>query len=128
MPRADLMKSYIGEHASFSGKFLNNQVLTIDGRFEGERIDVNELFIGKTGKVKSGIKANYVIVEGIVIGDIEAGNRVILMPSAKVLGKITTNELIIQKGVIFEGTCVILNQADPETTRSDIQRLYEQDN
>ena len=49
------------------------------------------------------------IVEGLVIGNISATGRVMLMPTAKVLGDIKTPELIIQNGVILEGRCTIAN-------------------
>ena len=45
----------------------------------------------------------------MVIGNINASNRVLLMPTAKILGDIKTPELIIQNGVILEGRCTISN-------------------
>ena len=63
--------------------------------------------ITKKGKVKTDISATNVVVEGIVIGNIHAKKRVLLAPSAKVLGDIHTPELIIQNGVIWEGKCYI---------------------
>jgi cytoskeletal protein CcmA (bactofilin family) len=50
-----------------------------------------------------------VIVEGIVAGNITARNRVMLLPTSKILGDIKTPELIIQNGVILEGRCMISN-------------------
>ena len=67
------------------------------------------MYIGPQGKIKTNINAISVIIEGLVIGNINATNRVLLMPTAKILGDIKTPELIIQKGVILEGRCAISN-------------------
>ena len=127
MPRNDLRKTYIAAGSLFSGAFANHEVVTIDGRFDGARVEAREVFIGKTGKVKADIRADHIIIEGVVVGDIESSNRIILMPTARVLGRIVTNELIIQRGVVFEGTCVIRNDIADKSSESHILALYEKD-
>lgn len=105
----DVANNVIGENSYFSGKFLINGSLRIDGRFEGKYLQADQLYIGPNGKVKTNINAVSVIIEGLVIGNINATNRVLLMPTAKILGDIKTPELIIQNGVILEGRCTISN-------------------
>lgn len=105
----DISNNIIGENSYFSGNFHINGSLRIDGRFEGKFLQAEQLYIGRDGKIKTNINAVSVIVEGLVIGNINASNRVLLMPSAKILGDIKTPELIIQKGVILEGRCAISN-------------------
>lgn len=125
MPAKELSKSIIGENSFFEGKFYIKGELEINGKFEGTSIKVDHLYIGKTGKVKSNIKATSIIIEGIVIGNLLATNRIILYPTARVLGNIRTPEIIIQKGVIIEGKCTISN--DLENPAKDlIQKLYEE--
>jgi len=105
----DVANNVIGENSYFSGKFLINGSLRIDGRFEGKYLQADQLYIGPNGKVKTNINAVSVIIEGLVIGNISATNRVLLMPTAKIFGDIKTPELIIQNGVILEGRCTIAN-------------------
>ncbi|HEC92570.1 MAG TPA: polymer-forming cytoskeletal protein [Candidatus Atribacteria bacterium] len=125
MPVKEISKSIIGENSYFEGKFYIKGELEINGKFEGTSIKVDNLYIGKTGKVKSNIKATSIIIEGIVIGNLLATNRIILYPTARVLGNIRTPEIIIQKGVIIEGRCTISN--DLENPAKDlIQKLYEE--
>ncbi len=97
----------IGEKSFFTGRFFVNGTFVINGKFEGPFIKVDQIHVGKSGKVTSKIIASSVVVEGIVVGDIEASIRIMLMPTARVLGDIRTPELIIQNGVILEGKCVI---------------------
>jgi len=107
----------------FQGKFAVKENLRIDGAFEGECIQVENLHIGKTGRVKTDINAMSVVVEGIVIGNITASARILLLSSARVLGDIKTPELIIQEGVVLEGKCTI-NQFDIQDTKKYIESLY----
>ncbi len=99
--------SVIGTKSFFEGRFMVKGTLRIDGKFEGMMLDVEQLFIGPKGKVKTNIMASNVVIEGMVLGNITAKNRVFLMPTARIYGDIKTPELIIQNGVILEGKCHI---------------------
>lgn len=125
MPRTEGTKTVIGENSFFEGKFYINGELQVDGKFEGTSIFIDTLVVTQKGRVKSNIKANNVIIEGIVIGNISAKNRIMLFPSARILGNIKTPELIIQKGVVLEGKCTILH--DEEKTPTElITKLYDE--
>lgn len=105
----ELTANIIGENSYFTGNFIINGSLRIDGRFEGKYLQADQLYVGPGGKIKTNINAVSVIVEGMVIGNISASSRILLMPTARILGDIKTPELIIQNGVILEGRCTISN-------------------
>jgi len=105
----DTATNVIGENSYFSGSFIINGSLRIDGRFEGKHLQADQIYVGHGGKIKTNINAVSLIVEGLVIGNINASSRVLLMPTARVYGDIKTPELIIQNGVILEGRCTIAN-------------------
>jgi len=114
----DISTNVIGEKSYFTGNFSINGSLRIDGRFEGKSLKADQLYIGHEGKVKTSIEAVSVIVEGLIMGNINATSRVLLMPTAKVYGDIRTPELIIQNGVLLEGRCTIAN--DLRTSAGDV--------
>ena len=114
----DGASNVIGENSYFTGRFVINGSLRIDGRFEGKYLQADQLYIGQTGKIRTNINAVSVIIEGLVIGNINASSRVMLMPTARILGDIKTPELIIQNGVILEGRCTIAN--DLKSSAKDI--------
>jgi len=105
----EVTNSTIGRDSYFTGRFYINGSLKIDGKFEGKSLQAEQLYIGVTGKVKTNVIANSVIIEGIVMGNVTARNRVMLLPTAKIFGDIKTPELIIQNGVLLEGRCTISN-------------------
>jgi len=88
----------------------------IRGSFEGEIDAQGFLHIDEGAEVRAGlIRASSIIVGGIVHGDLEAVDRIELLPSAKVYGRIRTSKLRIADGVIFEGRCEMLR--DPAEFR-----------
>lgn len=125
MQKGELTNSLIGEKSFFEGKFMVRGSLRIDGKFEGEALEVDQLFVGPTGRVKTNINSVNVVVEGLVIGNIRATTRVMLLPTARILGDISTPELIIQNGVILEGRCIISNDLN-QSAKILIENLYKQ--
>jgi len=117
------VNSTIGESSMFEGRFAVKGSLKIDGQFEGETLLVDQLQIGANAKVKTDISATSVVVEGIVMGNISATRRILLLSTARVLGDIKTPELIIQDGVVLEGRCTI-SHFKIENTRQYIEDLY----
>jgi cytoskeletal protein CcmA (bactofilin family) len=114
----------IGENSMFEGRFMVQGNLRIDGTFEGQTLVVDQLQIGEKAKVKTNINATSVVVEGLVIGNITANRRILLLSTARVLGDLKTPELIIQDGVVLEGRCTI-SHVRIEDTRAYIESLYE---
>jgi cytoskeletal protein CcmA (bactofilin family) len=118
--------STIGPKSQFEGRFAVRGSLRIDGKFEGDALIVDKVFIGPKGKVKTNIQASNVVVEGILIGNINATSRVLLLPTSRILGDIQSPELIIQAGTILKGRCIISHDSDQDA-KELINSLYEED-
>lgn len=114
----------IGEDSAFEGQCAINGNLRVDGRFVGPVLEVEQLYVGPAGKVKTDVTANVVVVEGVVLGNITAESRVMLLSTARVLGNLTTPELIIQDGVILDGECSV-GRMHGDSARRFIRALYE---
>jgi cytoskeletal protein CcmA (bactofilin family) len=115
--------STIGEESFFEGRFAVKGSMNIDGRFEGDILLVDQLQIGRKAKVRTDISATSVVVEGLVIGNISASRRILLLATARVLGDVKTPELIIQDGVVLEGRCTI-SHFKIDNTKQYIESLY----
>ncbi|RKY02740.1 MAG: polymer-forming cytoskeletal protein [Spirochaetes bacterium] len=125
MQRGEERENKIGENSYFSGKFAVRGTIRIDGRFEGEALIVDKVIIGPKGRVKTNIIASSVVIEGVLIGNIQASNRVLLLPTSRILGDIQTPELIIQNGTILEGRCTIMHPSEQDA-KNLILSLYEE--
>lgn len=74
----------------------------IDGKFEGVILEADMISIGKTGEVIGDIKANNLIVSGLLDGKIDC-NQVQILSEGKVIGNMKYNELMIEEDGKFEG-------------------------
>lgn len=106
----EMVNSIIGEGSEFRGEFYVNGLLRIDGKFEGTIHTTGKILVGRTGKVKSDIKAGSVIIGGTVIGNVEATEKIVLLSTARLIGDVITPSLVIEEGVIFEGKCIITKE------------------
>ena len=77
--------------------------LYLNGAFEGD-IDLSALLlIGKTGKLKGKVKAEYVIIEGEVEGKVIAKEKVELRDGGKYKGEILAPSVKISDNSFFDG-------------------------
>jgi cytoskeletal protein CcmA (bactofilin family) len=112
-----IVSSIIGEGAKFSGEFEVNGVLRIDGFFSGTIKSAKKVIIGKTGKAKTDIIADEIVIGGKLEGNIYGGKYVELLSTSQVKGDIYTPRLNMDTGVIFEGNCVVNKDALPKNTK-----------
>lgn len=101
---------FIGEGMTIEGKLTFNDTVKIDGTFNGEIDSKGTLVVGETGYVKGQIKVGSAIVTGEIKGTLEATTRVEIKAPGKMFGDITTPNLIIGEGVIFEGNCIMVKR------------------
>ncbi|MFH1018526.1 MAG: polymer-forming cytoskeletal protein [Pseudomonadota bacterium] len=101
--------------AEFEGKLTFEGTVRIDGKFKGEIVSEANLVFGESGKVEADIKVGAISVSGEVSGNITARSKVELHAPAIVKGNIQTPSLIIEEGVLFEGSCAM--DKGPQTSK-----------
>jgi len=101
------INSIIGEGTKFKGEFDLNGLLRIDGDFTGIIRTKGKVLVGKNGRAECTLNAGTVVVGGVVRGEIVSSEKVIILSTGLVLGNITTPRLIVEEGVIFNGSCRI---------------------
>ncbi|MDQ7783223.1 MAG: polymer-forming cytoskeletal protein [Desulfomonilaceae bacterium] len=101
----DAVTGFLGSQTEFTGKLAFSGVVHLDGSFQGEIISRGTLVVGSESVVEAQIHSNILKIAGVVRGDLTATEKIELYPPAKVYGNIRTPSLIVEEGVIFEGTC-----------------------
>jgi len=99
------INALLGRGSEFEGKLTFEGTVRIDGRFTGEIKSSDTLIIGEGAVVEAEITVNTVIVYGYVRGNIRAVTQVQLHSPAKFYGALETKSLVVDQGVIFEGSC-----------------------
>ena len=97
--------SLIGEGAEFKGKFKVAGSFRIDGYFDGELTVEDHLFISPIGKLKTDtVYAKTIAIAGIFMGNVDASEEVQLLSSGRVLGNIKAPKLVMEPGVVVQGS------------------------
>jgi len=121
---ADDIHTILGPESSFEGKLVfASGTIRIDGNFKGEIRTENTLIIGESARVEANVAVGNVIITGEVIGDITAKRAVAIEKPGKVRGTIVTPELMIERGVVFEGTCKMETASKDSTGAASVTLL-----
>ena len=107
MGSAGVVNSIIGEGTRFSGEFDLEGLLRIDGDFQGGVRTKGRVLVGRNGRAECTIDAATVVIGGAFRGEIRASDRVVVLSTGLVLGSIETPRLVMEEGVLFNGTCSV---------------------
>jgi cytoskeletal protein CcmA (bactofilin family) len=97
------ISTLLGEGSEFEGKLTFEGTVRIDGVLKGEVFSDDVLIIGEGARVEAEIDVGEIIIQGRVTGNIRAKQSIELLSPGRVRGDLTTPNLLIEKGAIFEG-------------------------
>jgi len=103
----DNLNAFLGEGTGFKGTLTFEGTVRIDGRLEGEIFTKDVLVVGETAQVRAQIHAGTVVIGGTVHGNIVAERRIEIHATGRLFGNISTPSLVIEEGVVFEGSCTM---------------------
>lgn len=93
----------VGANVRLNGVIKDVNDIAVHGHVEGEVISDKNVLIGETAVVKGPVSGQIVTVSGTIRGSVEAHIKLELLPTARLYGGITTKELIIRSGALFNG-------------------------
>lgn len=105
----DNIVGLLGKGTEFEGKLIFEGTLRIDGKFKGEVVTSGILAVGDGALVHAEIQADTIIVRGEVHGNLKAEKQVEIKGNGRLYGNISTPSLIVDEGVVFEGSCQMTN-------------------
>ena len=101
----------LGKETEFNGVMRFSESLKIDGSFTGEIVSSGFLYVEQGASITANIRVGSVVVGGTVKGNIEATEKLEMLATGKVYGNIRTAKLKIADGVVFEGKCEMIRNA-----------------
>lgn len=111
----------VGANVKLTGTLKDVNDITVHGAVEGEVISDRVVTIAETAKVKGPITATAVTIAGTVNGAVTATERCELLPSARVTGSISTSDLAIKSGALFNGKATMTEPQQSE--KNDLMKL-----
>ena len=105
-------ENYLGDTFVIRGELLGNQDVTIDSRVEGKiNLRNQSLRVGTKAQIQADIQATNVIVDGSVVGDIVAEDRVEITAAGSVEGSIRSGRISIADGARLKGSVEMVKSA-----------------
>jgi cytoskeletal protein CcmA (bactofilin family) len=102
---------HIGVGSNFRGTLMIEGTLLVDGEFEGDILNCECIVVGPYGHVRADVHVREAIVAGVFDGGIQAEERILLLSGARVKGDLTSHAIVMEEGVRFSGSCVMLDEA-----------------
>ena len=103
-PRKKLT-AFLDEGSEIEGKYTFSGTVLLNGKFQGEIASPDTLIIGERGVVNASVRAGTLVVNGELVGDVHASERVELSGKARVFGDLESPVIVLEEGVLFEGRC-----------------------
>jgi cytoskeletal protein CcmA (bactofilin family) len=115
---ASLLNSIIGEGTRFRGEFDLNGLLRIDGDFSGTIRTKGKILIGQGGRAECNIYAETIVIGGLVKGNLFSTEKVVILSTGMMIGNICAPRLVIEEGVILNGSVRVTGHSAEEGTPS----------
>ncbi|MFN0150116.1 MAG: polymer-forming cytoskeletal protein [bacterium] len=99
------LNSIMGRGSVMTGTIKAEGSIRVDGRFDGTIESGDTLVVGKEGVVNGDAIVKRAVIGGHFEGNIHASVKVELHGGCEMFGEVVTPSLVIEEGVVFEGSC-----------------------
>ena len=103
--------SILGPELEINGDVRVSGSLLLYGKVFGNIHSTGSIRTADGSEVKGNIFAYEATIGGIVDGDVEVKNKVILGDSSKLTGNLKASTLTIEEGARFDGVCSMQNKS-----------------
>lgn len=110
------IRSLIGEGTVVHGEVRFSDGLRIDGEVHGDVIAVgdgrNLLVVSEKARVHGRVKGGHVIINGMVVGPVEADELLELQPKARIEGDVRYSAIEMHQGAAIDGEVRVLRPSE----------------
>ena len=111
------LTAFLDEGSEIEGKYTFTGTVLLNGKFQGEIASPDTLIIGERGVVNASVRTGTLVVNGELVGNVHASERVELTGRARVFGDLESPVVVLEEGVMFEGHCRRPRSVEPEPGR-----------
>jgi len=116
------INTIIGPGSFIRGDIEASGFTRVDGNVKGNLHAKGRVVIGERARMRSSITGTSIIVGGVVDGNILASEKLILLPSALIIGDIITRRIEANEGCLIHGRVrVCQNEESWERTKSEFR-------
>ena len=97
------INTILGHGSAITGNIKINGFVRIDGDIDGNLETDGNIIIGENARIRGNVKAKSVIVDGIVLGNIEASQSIKVLATSAVIGDIVSHKVQVEQNAIIHG-------------------------
>jgi cytoskeletal protein CcmA (bactofilin family) len=97
------INTIIGPNSFVKGDVDSGGFTRVDGNVRGNLHAAGRVVVGEAARMRSSITGTVVTIGGVVVGNILASERLIVLPTAMILGDITTRRIEAGEGCLVHG-------------------------
>jgi len=101
------INTIIGPNTNLKGDIDTGGFTRIDGSITGNVNASGRIVIGERARMKSNVSGTVITVGGVVFGNIIAGESLVILSTALVLGDIITRRIQADEGCIINGRVMV---------------------
>ena len=113
MDNNETPQSVISTEVEITGTIKSSGSVRIDGKLEGELHCSGDAVIGKSAQIKGNLVVNSASIEGTVLGNVTAKDRIEMKSTARLTGDIRAKRLSVEDGVTFIGRSEVNSSGSP---------------
>lgn len=113
----DDVQTLIGPSIEVKGDFNGEGDVVVEGRLAGTLKTKRDLRVGAGAKIEANVEAENVFIAGEITGNIKARAAVEMTEGSRVNGDIETKSLMVEKGAILNGSCMMSSEAGIENKK-----------
>ncbi len=103
----------IGKSLVIKGEVTGSESLYIDGRVEGTiNLPGNRVTVGRNGQVSANVTAREVVVQGRIVGNVTASDRLDVRSEGSLTGDVVAQRISVEDGAFFKGKIDIRRPAE----------------
>jgi cytoskeletal protein CcmA (bactofilin family) len=104
------ISTLLGQGVRVQGVIEFTNTIRLDGEVKGKIIGPDgTLIVGEKAWIEADVNVGTAIIMGGVKGNLQAQERIEVYPPGRVTGDIRAPAVILEKGVIFNGSCAMVN-------------------
>lgn len=115
------VETIIGKGTNITGNMYCKGSLRVEGHLEGgEVVAAGDVFVGQGGQIIANVKGRNVVIAGEVRGDIDAKEKLEIVPTGVLIGDIKMSTLVIEDGATFKGKSESRKNSEPQAAQSAV--------
>lgn len=121
----------IGQQTELHGNISFTGGLHVDGKIKGNVMadgdHTSTLILSDKGTIEGEVRAPFLIINGLVIGDLYADETVELAPNARITGNVYYKKIEVAMGAEVNGSLVHVENASMQKKQDKLQEAGDQE-